>query len=120
VQFSFSKEKNLLHNLTSSFLEDIRFKDFTKAASYHTPEDQKKVNIPNLIERIFQIKPEFLDIMKYEITSVDIDRSGNRARVKTHTTIKVLNTEEIKEPDVIFYWHKENGQWYMKLESSLQ
>jgi hypothetical protein len=120
VEFSFSKEKNLLQNLTSSFLEDIRFKDFTKAASYHTPEDQKKVNIPNLIERIFQIKPEFLDIMKYEITSVDIDRSGNRARVKTHTTIKVLNTEEMKEPDVIFYWHKENGQWYMKLESSLQ
>jgi hypothetical protein len=119
-QFAFSKEKSLLRNLTISFLEDIRFKDFQKAATYHTKEDQTKVNIPNLIERLFRIKPEFLDIMKYEITGVDIDRSGDRARVKTHTTVKVLNTEEIKEADVIFYWHKEGGQWYMKLESSLQ
>jgi len=26
----------------------------------------------------------------------------------------------MKEPDVIFYWHKVDGRWYMKLESSLQ
>ena len=53
-------------------------------------------------------------------TDVNIDRSGNRARVKTHSTVKVLNTEELKEPDIIFYWHKIDGHWYMKLESSLQ
>ncbi len=120
LQFAFSKEKNLLRDLTIDFLEDLRFKDFDKAGSYHTKEDQETVDIPQLIERIFRIKPELLDIMKYEITGVDIDRSGTRARVKTHTTVKVLNTEELKEPDIIFYWHKIDGRWYMKLESSLQ
>ena len=78
------------------------------------------MDIANLIEQLFHIKPEFLDIMKYEITDVDVDKSGTRARVKTHATIKLLNTEEIKEPDVIFYWHKIDDRWYMKLESSLQ
>ena len=119
-QFIFNKEKNLLKNLTSDFLEDIRFKDFDKAATYHTKEDQETVDIPELLERLFKIKPEFLDIMKYEITGVDIDKNGTRARVKTHSTVKLLNTDELKEPEIIFYWHKQEGQWYMKLESSLQ
>lgn len=119
-QFVFDKDKDILRNLTIDFLEDIKFKDFDKAASYHTKEDQETVDIPHLIERIFQIKPELLDIMKYEITGVDIDRRATRARVKTHTTVKVLNTEELKEPDIIFYWQKIDGHWYMKLESSLQ
>ena len=116
----FSKEHALLRDLTSSFLEDIQFKDFETAASYHTSEDQEKVDIPKLIERLFKIKPELLDIMKFEITDVHVDSSGNRARVKTHTTVKILNSDELKEPDLVFYWKKENGQWYMQLESSLQ
>ena len=120
LQFAFSKEKAMLQELTTAFLEDIQFKDFDKASTYHTEEDQQEVNIAELIEQLFQIKPEFLDIMKYEITDIDIDKSGNRARVETHTTIKLLNTEEMKEPDVIFYWHKIDDRWYMKLESSLQ
>ena len=120
LRFIFHKDKNILRNLTIDFLEDIKFKDFDKAATYHTKEDQETVDIPRLLERLFKIKPELLDIMKYEITGVDLDRSGTRARVKTHTTIKVLNSGKIKEPDVIFYWHKEGEQWYMKLESSLQ
>lgn len=120
VALALNKDKSALNTLTSDFLEDLRFKDFQKAASYHTKEEQSKVNIPDLLERLFQIKPEFLDIMKYEITGVDVDRNGDRARVKTHTTVKMLNTDEIREFDTIFYWHKLDGRWYMKLESSLQ
>ncbi|MBI3926191.1 MAG: hypothetical protein HY319_11670 [Armatimonadetes bacterium] len=107
-------------DLTVDFLEDIQFKDFEKASSYHSAEDRKKVNIPKLIERLFAVKPEFLDIMRYELVKVDVDRSGNRARVKTHTVVKILNTGEIKEPDIIFYWYKDPAEgWVMELESSL-
>ncbi len=120
LRLMLDKDEGIVNDLTIDFLEDIQFKDFDKAATYHTKEEQEKVDIPNLIERLFQIKPEFLDIMRFEITDVHIDRSGDRARVKTHTVVKVLNTDEIKEPDIIFYWHKQDGQWYMKLESSLQ
>ena len=56
----------------------MQFKDFGKAATYHSEEDQESVDIPKLLERLFKIKPEFLDIMKYEITDVDIDKNGIR------------------------------------------
>lgn len=103
------------------FLEDLQFKDFEKAASYHSREDRKKVNIPALIERIFQVKPEFMDIMRYEIVKIQIDSSGKRARVKTKTVIKLLNTKEIREPEVMLYWFKDPAEgWVMELESSLQ
>jgi hypothetical protein len=59
--------------------------------------------------------------MRYEIKSVDIDRSGDRAKVKTHTVVKMLNSDQIKEPEVIFYWRKDPKEgWVMLLESSLQ
>lgn len=102
------------------FLEDIKFKDFAKAASYHSREDRKDVKIAYLIERIFQVKPEFLDIVRYEITKVEIDRSGERAKVVTRTVVKVLNSGEVREPELVLYWHKDPVEgWTMKLESSL-
>jgi hypothetical protein len=102
------------------FLEDLQFKDFDKAAAYHSTEDRGKVDIASLIERLFAVKPEFMDIMRYEIKRVEIDRSGDRAKVKTETVIKLLNTNEIKKPEVILYWRKDPKEgWVMKLESSL-
>lgn len=121
IPLPFNSDRKVLTDKTLHFLEDIRFKDFSAAASYHSPEEQKKVNIPELIERIFQIKPEFLDIMRYEVSGVDIDSTSLRARIKTHSTVKILNTGEIRQPDIIFYWHKaSDGNWYLKLESSLR
>jgi hypothetical protein len=102
------------------FLEDLQYKDFDKAGTYHSTEDRKNADIPRLIEQMFAIKPEFMDIMRYEIKKVEIDRSGDRAKVKTQTVIKVLNTQEIREPEIILYWKKDPKEgWVMKLESSL-
>lgn len=109
-----------VQTMTLSFLEDIKFKDFKTAASYHSLKDQKKVNIPVLIERKFKIKPEFLDIMEYKVLEKSLDSTGKRARVKVMTTINVLNTGKIKKPELIFYFHKRSGKWYMELESSLK
>lgn len=114
-------DSKLLRNRTTDFLEDIQFKDFDKAASYHSTEDRKKVDISRLIEQLFAVKPEFLDIMRYEIKTVDIDRSGDRAKVITHTVVKILNTGKIREPEVIFYWRRDPKEgWVMMLESSLR
>ena len=120
VTVSTSADASYLEQRTLDFLEDIRFKDFEKAASYHSVEDRKTVRIPELIERIFAIKPEFLDILRYEILAVELDRSGTRGRVKTRTVVKVLNSGEIREPEILFYWMKDpRDGWVMKLESSL-
>lgn len=115
-----NEDTRLLTKQSINFLEDLQFKDFEKAATYHSTEDRKNVDIAEEIERIFLVKPEFLDIMRYEIKKVEIDRSGDRAKVKTHTVIKLLNTGQVKEPEVMLYWHKDPKEgWVMKLRSSL-
>lgn len=121
VSVAVSDDAREIEQKTLDFLEDIRFKDFQKAASYHSTADRSKVNVPDLIERIFLVKPEFLDILRYEVLAVELDRSKTRGRVKTRTVVKILNTGEVKEPEVIFYWHKDPREgWVMKLESSLR
>lgn len=116
----FSKDLKSLREMSLSFMEDIKFKDFESAAKYHSPLNQKKINIPRLIERLFKVKPEFLDIMDYQIIEASLDSKGKRARVKVQSKIHLLNTDKIKNPEVIFYFHNKHGTWYMELESSLR
>jgi hypothetical protein len=116
-----SPETRQLAELSGKFLEDIQYKDFKAAAGYSSPEDREKADIPALIERIFKIKPEQLDINQIEVLSADLDSTGRRARVKLKTEVKLLNTAELRSPEVLLYWKKApGGQWYMDLASSLQ
>lgn len=114
-----SKDEKVIREKSLSFMEDLKYKDFQKAATYHSPEDQKNVDIPKLIERMFLVKPEQLDVMEYRILDADFDSSGQRARVKVKAKIHVLNTSEIRNPEIILYYHKKADQWYMELQSSL-
>jgi hypothetical protein len=111
-----------LRLITRSFLEDIQFKDFKKAASYHSPDDQKTVDIPYLLERLFGIKPEQLDIMSYEIVFADLDSSGLRGRVKSQIKVKILLNGEIQDRELMLYFSRDTPQspWFMRLESSLR
>lgn len=116
-----SADRKFVTQQSIKFLEDLQFKDFQRAASYHSNEDRKKVNIPILIERMFQVKPETLDILRFEVQKVDIDSTGQRAKVKTKTYCKILNANEFREPEIILYWFKDPTEgWVMELESSLQ
>ena len=117
----FSGELSSLDESSLSFMEDLRFKDFEKAASYHHPDDREKVDIPKLIERLFRIKPEFLDIMDYQVLDSALDSSGTRARIKMKAKVHVLNRDDIREPEFLLYYHRDDaGNWYMELESSLR
>lgn len=107
--------------LSQKFFEDIQFKDFKAAAQYSSPEDRETADIPKLIERLFQVKPELLDLQRYEVVSADLDSSRKRARVKLMSEVKLLNTAEQRKPEVLLYWKKApSGQWHMDLASSLQ
>ncbi len=116
----FSEDQKIFSKLALSFMEDIKFKDFEKAATYHSPEDQGQVNIPQLIERLFRVKPEFLDIMEYQVLDTSMDSSKKRGRVKIKAKIHMLNSDKIQQPEMIFYFHHKNGKWFMELESSLK
>ena len=115
----FNNDSSVLNKRMTAFLEDIQFKDFQKASSYHSPEDQKSANIPELIESKFFVKPELMDIRELQIQEIMIDSSGDRARIHTMTHIKMLNSEEMRDIESIYFWHKKDGVWYMKLKSSL-
>lgn len=107
--------------LSQKFLEDIQFKDFKAAAQYSSPEDRQTADIPKLIERLFQIKPELLDLQRYEIVSADLDSTKKRARVKLLAEVKLLNSGQARKPEVLLYWKKApSGEWHMDLASSLQ
>ena len=115
-------DRGLVRHKTQSFLEDIQFKDFDKAASYHAPDKRGEVDIPFLIERLFLAKPESLDIMDYEIMFADIDSTGLRARVKSNIKVKELNRGNIRDQELMLFYHRETSvaPWYMELESSLR
>ena len=105
-----------------AFLEDIQFKDFVSAASYHAPEIRDDVDIPYLIQRLFTVRPEALDIMDYDVVFAEIDSGGLRARVKLRVKVKLFLNALINEREVILYLQRDSvdDPWYMKLEDSLR
>lgn len=141
--YTWNEELAELHRLARSFLQDLQFKDFEKAAKYHSLADQARADIPKLIERLFQVKPELLNIRDFEIVRIDLDDDGKRARTFFRSNLELLNTAEGDKPNKekqiegILYWHKlpasaagpegaaeaaaaEAERWFMKLESSLR
>jgi len=123
-----SPDKALLRDRTLEFLEDIKFKDFKKASTYHLEATQKARDIPALIQRIFRIRHEVLDIQSYEVLEVELDRSKKRGRVRTLVYFHILGDRDVRESEeshrdteILFYWFKQpDGSWTMELESSLR
>jgi len=115
-----SSDAQELVKTARSFMEDIKYKDFKAAGQYSLPEQVDKYNIARLIERLFKIKPEVLDLQNYEVLSTDFDKSGERARVHMKANVKLLNSDKLKSPELILYFKKQEGKWYMDFASSLQ
>ncbi len=111
-----------LRRMALAFLEDIQFKDFESAASYHAPDIIDSVDIPFLIQRLFAVKPEALDIMDYDIVFAELDSGGLRARVKVRVKVKLLLNERIDERELLLYFERDSvdDPWHMKLEDSLR
>jgi len=111
-----------LRRIALSFLEDVQFKDFVSAAAYHAPDLIEGVDIPFLLQRLFAVKPEALDIMDYDIVFAELDSSNLRGRVKARVKVKLLLDESIREKEFILYFDRDSvdDPWYMKLEDSLR
>lgn len=116
----YQTDKHDLRQKTHRFFECVKFKEFGEAADFHDMVDRKKVKIPKLIEDLFLIPPEQLDIQEIHVLFVEIDSTGILAKSKTRCIIQLLNKKDIRRPEVMLYWKKEQGQWFLKLESTLQ
>lgn len=116
-----SSDLSTLAEESRQFMEALQFKDFKGASALSMPEHLKTYDMPMLIERLFQVKPEFLDIQKNKILSVEKDTTNKRAKVNIESEVKILNTNELKKPNVILYWKKmDDGKWYLDLASSIK
>jgi hypothetical protein len=124
-----NEDQKELFKLAEKFLEAIKYKDFKAAADFHNAADMKKADIPKLIERLFKVKHELLNIRDLAVTKVDVDSTGKRARTFFNANVEMLNSlqkggdgKQRKHNDTegILYWQKEDGKWVMKLESSLK
>jgi len=115
-------DRGALRRIALAFLEDVQFKDFVSAANYHAPDLIDSVDIPFLLQRLFAVKPEALDIMDYDIVFAELDSSNLRARVKVRINVKLLLDETIQEREFILYFDRDSAEdpWYMKLEDSLR
>jgi hypothetical protein len=115
-------DRGELRRMALSFLEDIQFKDFVSAAGYHAPDIRDSVDIPFIIQRLFTVRPEALDIMDYDVVFAEVDSGGLRARVKLRVKVKLLLDESINEREILLYFERDSidDPWYMKLEDSLR
>lgn len=115
-------DRGMLRRIALDFMEDIQFKDFEAAASYHAPELVETVDIPFLIQRLFQVRPEAIDFQDFEVVFADVDSSGLRARVGLRVRARLLANEEIREQELVLYFYRDtiDSPWYMRLEDSLR
>ncbi|MBI5202248.1 MAG: hypothetical protein HY925_11720 [Elusimicrobia bacterium] len=117
----FGGERAELKRKSQRFLECLKFKNFVEAAAFHSAADLKATpDIPKLLEDFFLIPPESLDVQEYRIDYVELDSSGQRAKVKTVSTVHILNKNETRKPEIMLYWKREGGQWYMDLRTTLE
>lgn len=107
------KDGMIVHEKAERFLEALKYKDFDTAAAFHNWEDEQKVDIAELIEDMFKVKPEQLNIRDIKITGVDFDEGHQRARTHFVAITEMLNTTQNKEEsnrereiEGVLYWHK--------------
>jgi hypothetical protein len=122
------QERGWLSERSVDFIEDLQFKDFKRASTYHLAKTQAARNIPELIQRVFVVKHEVLDITDYKVLEVDLDRAKTRARVRMNVKYRVLGDQSFRDDpnlrrdvELMLYWFRgEDGAWTMELESSLR
>jgi len=116
----FRSDIHIVKQQTERFFECVKFKEFDEASNYHNEVDREAANIPKMIEDLFKVPPEYLDIQDIYVLFADIDSGGQLAKSKTRCVVHLLNSDEIRKPEVILYWKKEGDQWFLKLRSSLE
>lgn len=103
----FSTGASTVRHLSQLFMEDLQYKDFRSSALYHHADDQGRIDIGRALEELFVVKPELLDIMDFRFKKVQVDSSGERARVLVETRYRVLNKDDKPQrAELMLYWMK--------------
>ncbi len=107
----FNQDRRIVRELSSSFMEDIQFKDFRSSALYHHELEQDRVDIGRSIESLFKVRPEMLDILDFRIVRSEVDSTNRRARVLVNTRVKRLNLDDDpEEVELHLFWIRRHPQ----------
>ncbi|MEM1347883.1 MAG: hypothetical protein AAGI01_04945 [Myxococcota bacterium] len=100
-------QAGIVRELSERFVQDLQYKDFRSSSLYSHDLDRARLDIGSTLEKLFLVKPELFDLMRYEVVRADVDESGERARTKVRVVYKKLNiSAEPAEKEVLLYWLK--------------
>lgn len=55
----------------------------------------------------------------FELLRVELSDARDRGKVVGRCNVKLLNTGEVRDTEIISYWKKIEGKWFLDLQSSL-
>ncbi|PCI38317.1 MAG: hypothetical protein COB53_04935 [Elusimicrobia bacterium] len=114
-------ERGDLLKKSGRFLECLKFKEFNEAAAFHSPQDLKEnEKIPKMLENFFMVPHENLDIQDISIDFIDFDSTGKLAKVKTTTSVRLLNKNQDRSVESMLYWKKDGDRWYLDMRTTLE
>ncbi len=114
-------EKSQMRQSVLKFWEDIKFKDLNSAASFLPADQRDAANIQGFLQRIFGSAAVTLDIVGYEIETLELDSTGLRARVKTKVMANNLQIGQKINRSVMLFFHKispGSKNWSLELANS--
>jgi hypothetical protein len=79
-------EKAVVRERVLSFLEDLRFRDEARAATYFETRTSDRPG-DEFLSHIFNSGSERLDLESYEILDIELDRKAMRARVRVRLRV---------------------------------
>lgn len=114
-------ERAGLRGQVLGFWEDVKFKDLDSAAKSLPPGTQDPANIQSFLLRIFGSDAGVLDVVSYEITTLELDSTQKRARVKTKVKANNLKTSAELNPTVMLFFYRgaeDPTKWYLEIKNS--
>lgn len=110
-----------LRTLTMSFWEDIKFKDYKKAASYQAETKRSESSISALVEQVFGLPAQSVDLMEFSVVEAELDSTGNRARLKSRVKAKDLVKGKVHTREVMHFFHRDTPQaaWVLDLDHTV-
>ncbi len=109
-------DRGEVRRVALKFWEDLKFDDPKSAAKLMLPEDMTLVR--SFTSKTFHIAPELLDVTGFEIVSVEIDSTGQRARVKSRILANDLGQNKLVKTEAMLFLRKIKTQWFLDLSSS--
>lgn len=111
------KDRASARKVVLGFFEDIKFRSLSDDTFANFGEKNKNIN--DFFIKVFGVNLDKLDVIDYEIETLEFDSGSNRAKVKIKILMKNLAEErKISVPVVAFLYRTKENNWSINLQNS--